>query len=119
LRQIADGDRAVLAKQAADLWVPQLSSKRPGVFDEGHVWDNVQTLREYLRLQQQYGVMLLWSGDWSTFDDSNYWVTIAPITYNNASGALMWCTSNGLDSDHCYAKLVSTTHGAAGSTAHN
>jgi serine/threonine protein kinase len=119
LRQIADGDRAALAKQAADLWVPQLSSKRPGVFDEGHVWDNVQTLQEYLRLQQQYGAILLWSGDWSTFDDSNYWVTIAPITFNNASGALIWCTSHGLDSDHCYAKLVSTTHSAAGSTAHN
>ena len=119
LRQIADDDHTVLAAQAADLWVPQLSSKRPGVVDEGHVWDNVQTLQEHLRLRQQYGAKLLWSGDWSTFDASNYWVTIAPITFRDASGALLWCTSHGLDSDHCYAKLVSTTHGVAGSTAHN
>jgi serine/threonine-protein kinase len=84
------------------------------------VWDNVQTLQEHLRLRQQYGAKLLWSGDdWSTFDAPNYWVTIAPITFRDASGALLWCTSHGLDSDHCYAKLVSTTHGAAGSTAFN
>jgi serine/threonine kinase PknH len=119
LRQIADGDRALVATQAADLWVPQLSSKRPGVFDEGHVWNNVQTLQEHLRLRQQYGAKLLWSGEWSTFDAGNFWVTIAPFTFPTASGALIWCTSHGFDSDHCYAKLVSTTHGAAGSTAHN
>jgi hypothetical protein len=78
LRQIADSDRAMIATQAVDLWVPQLSSKRPGVVDEGHAWDNVQTLQEHLRLRQQCGAKLLWSGDWSTFDDSNHWVTIAP-----------------------------------------
>jgi serine/threonine protein kinase len=119
LRQIADDDRAVVATQGADLWVPQLSSKRPGVVDEGHVWNNAQTLQEHLRLRQQYGAKLLWSGDWSTFDASNFWVTIAPFTYPSASGALIWCTSHGLDSDHCYAKLISTTHGSAGSTALN
>lgn len=119
LRQIADGDRDLVASEAAERWVPQLSSKRPGVFDEGHVWDNVQTLQEHLRLRQQYGAKLLWSGDWSVFDASNYWVTIAPITFPTADGALLWCTSQGFDSDHCYAKLISRTHGRAGSTAHN
>jgi serine/threonine-protein kinase len=121
LRQIADGDRGqvLAATQGADLWVPQLSSKRPGVFDEGHVWNNVQTLQEHLRLRQKYGALLLWSGDWSVFDASNFWVTIAPLTFTRSSDVLMWCTSNKLDPDHCYAKLISTTHGAEGSTAHN
>jgi serine/threonine protein kinase len=119
LRQLADTDRSLILSGASDLWVPQLSSKRPGVFDEGHVWDNVLTLQEHLRLRERYGAKLLWSGDWSTFDAPNYWVTIAPITFGSAGAALEWCTMNGFDADHCYAKLVSTTHLAPGSTAHN
>jgi serine/threonine-protein kinase len=68
LRQISLSDLGVVSAQGADRWVPQLSSKRPGVVDEGVVWDNAMTLAEHLRLRQRYGAKLLWSGDWSTFD---------------------------------------------------
>lgn len=37
----------------------------------------------------------------------------------DAAGALAWCTSKNLDRDHCYAKIVSTTHPVHGSTAFN
>lgn len=119
LRQIADEDHAVVSAEGADRWVPQLSSKRPGVVDEGVTWDNVLTLQEHLRLRQRYGAKLLWSGDWSTFDAPNFWVTIAPITFPTAVGALNWCSVQGFDSDHCYAKLISKTHAVSGSTAFN
>lgn len=119
LRQIAAGDRAVVAANGEDRWVPQLSSKRPGVVDEGVVWDNVRTLQEHLGFRQQYGAKLLWSGDWSVFNGSDWWVTIAPISYPDASGALLWCRQQGYDRDHCFAKLISTTHPVAGSTAYN
>ncbi|WP_166902389.1 serine/threonine-protein kinase [Mycobacterium sp. DL440] len=119
LRQIALGDHTVVSTQGSDRWVPQLSSKRPGVVDQGVVWDNALTLEEHLRLRQEYGAKLLWSGDWSTFDAPNFWVTIAPITYPNASGALAWCSDHGFDRNHCYAKLISTTHAVSGSTAFN
>jgi serine/threonine kinase PknH len=119
LQQIAASDRPVVAAQLADRWVPQLSSKRPGVVDKGVVWNNAMTLQEHLQLRQRYGARLLWSGDWSTFDAGDYWVTIAGISFPNAAGALNWCSSQGFDPDHCYAKLVSTTHPVPGSTAHN
>ncbi|MBI3226494.1 MAG: serine/threonine protein kinase [Mycolicibacterium cosmeticum] len=119
LRQIADNDRPLLLAEANNEWVPQLSSKRPGVFDEGYVWDNDSTLAEHVRLRDQYGAKLLWSGDWSTFDAANYWVTIAPFAFPSAGAALQWCTVHGFDPDHCYAKLVSTSHSVSGSTAHN
>lgn len=119
LRQIAENDRGFVRSQLADIWVPQLSSKRPGIFDEGVVWDNVRTLDEHVRLRQRYGARLLWSGDWSTFDAPNFWVTVAPVTFSTAEGALRWCTGEGFDPLHCYAKLVSTTHPIPGSTAHN
>nr|WP_225952660.1 serine/threonine-protein kinase [Mycobacterium sp. OAS707] len=119
LRQIAAGDHASILANANDQWVPQLSSKRPGVFDQGVVWDNVRTLQEHLRLRQQYGAKLLWSGDWSTFSDGDWWVTIAPLLFTDSSGALQWCREQGYDRNHCFAKLISTTHGVAGSTAYN
>ncbi len=119
LRQIAADDRYLVTSNAEDLWVPQLSSKRPGVVDDGLVWNNALTLQEHLRLRRQYDAKLLWSGDWSVFNGSNWWVTIAPITFATSDGALQWCRSEGFDRDHCLAKLVSTTHGTSGSTALN
>lgn len=119
LRQFAIDDHAVVSTEGAGRWVPQLSSKRPGVVDDGVVWNNVLTLQEHLRLRHRYGAKLLWSGDWSTFDAPNFWVTIAPISFPDASGALAWCTYEGFDRDHCYAKLISKTHGVSGSTAFN
>ncbi len=120
LRQIASDDRPWVSAQIADRWVPQLSSKRPGVVDNGQVWDNAMTLQEHLQLRQRYpNVKLLWSGDWSTFSAPDFWVTIAGITFADSSGALAWCRVQGFDRDHCAAKIVSTTHPVAGSTAYN
>lgn len=120
LRQIANDDRAYVSTQLADHWVPQLSSKRPGVVDNGAVWDNAMTLREHLQLRQSYpNVRLLWSGDWSTFSGPDFWVTVAGITFADPAGPLAWCRSQGFDRDHCAAKIISTTHPEPGSTAYN
>jgi serine/threonine protein kinase len=120
LRQIANGDRSFVSTRLADRWVPQLSSKRPGVVDNGIVWDNATTLQEHLQLRQRFSdVRLLWSGDWSTFSAPDFWVTIAGTTFADSGGALAWCRTQGFDRDHCAAKIVSTTHPVAGSTAYN
>jgi len=119
LRQIANGDRPFVSVRLADRWVPQLSAKRLGVVDQGIVWDNATTLREHLQLRERYHARLLWSGEWSTFSASNFWVTVADITFPTSAGALAWCTSQGFDRDHCFAKIVSTTHPVEGSTAYN
>lgn len=120
LHQIANDDRSFVSAQLADRWVPQLSSKRPGVVDNGVVWDNAMTLQEHLRLRQRFpSVKLLWSGDWSTFSAPDFWVTVAGITFADPAGPLAWCRSQGFDRDHCAAKLISTTHPEPGSTAYN
>lgn len=120
LRAIANSDHPFVTSQLADRWVAQLSSKKPGIVDDGITWDNAATLREHLRLRLQYPeVRLLWSGDWSTFSEPDFWVTIAGVTFADAGDALAWCTSHNLDRDHCYAKLVSTTHPVDDSTAYN
>ncbi|MGB9304715.1 MAG: protein kinase [Mycobacterium sp.] len=119
LRQIVSGDRSFVSAQLADRWVPQLSSKRPGIKDNGVTWDNAMALQEHLQLRQRYGARLLWSGDWSTFSEANFWVTVADITFQDSAGALAWCRGQGFDRDHCIAKIISTTHPVAGSTAYN
>jgi eukaryotic-like serine/threonine-protein kinase len=119
LQQLAADDRSYVSAQLADRWIPQLSSKRPGVVDDGVVWNNSLTLQEHLRLRQQYGAKLLWSGDWTNFDAPDFWVTVVPITFSDSADALAWCRGQGLDPDHCYAEVVSTTRSGYGSTAHN
>jgi hypothetical protein len=121
LQQQASEDRPFVTAKLADWWVPQLSSKRPGVVDDGVVWDNARTLQEHRQLRQKYPgiVRLLWSGDWSTFSEPNFWVTVVADTFPESAGALAWCRSQGLDRDHCAAKIVSTTHPIEGSSAYN
>jgi hypothetical protein len=120
LRAIAANDQPLVLNGLADRWVPQLSSKRPELVAEGRTWTNEMILTEHQQLRQSYSnVRLLWSGDWSTFSDSSFWITIAGTGFATADEALAWCTSNGFDRNHCYAKLISTTHPVEGSTAYN
>ena len=78
LRAQANIDSAVVTAWAGNQWFPQLSSKQPGTVDDGIRWDYDSIWREHLRLRQQYGAVLLWSGDWpTTFKKPDYWVTIA------------------------------------------
>ncbi|GAY17827.1 PQQ-binding-like beta-propeller repeat protein [Mycobacterium sp. shizuoka-1] len=118
LRALATADRPFVAANLADRWVPQLSSKRPGLVADGITWDNAATLREHLDLRLRYPeVRLLYSGDWSTFSSPDFWVTVAGVTFADPDSALGWCRDHGFDREHCYAKLVSTTHPVDGSTA--
>jgi hypothetical protein len=119
LRAIAATDQPFVLSVLADRWVPQLSSKRVGLVAEGHTWTEPLILNDHQQLRQSYsGVRLLWSADWSTFSGSDFWVTVAGTGFETADQALAWCTSNGFDRNHCFAKLISTTHPVEGSTAY-
>jgi hypothetical protein len=120
LRAIANDDRPSVAAVLADTWIPQISSKRVGLEAEGIVWGNAQILDEHLRLRRVYpDVRLLWSGDWSTFDGRNFWVTVVGLHSDNPTGVLAWCTDQGFSRDNCIAKVVSTWRPVAGSTKMN
>jgi eukaryotic-like serine/threonine-protein kinase len=119
LQQYANGDREYVRDQLAERWVPQLSSKRQGLYDaeDGVTYDNASILQEHLQLRSRFDAKLLWSGDWANFDGSNFWVSVANVTFNDSASALAWCRNQGLDADHCYAGVISETH--SGRTAHN
>lgn len=120
LRDLADADRGEVSANLADRWVPQISSKRPGLVAEGITWTPQDILREHLELRQQYGsVRLVWSGDWSTFNGPDWWVTVVGDPSSDAASALRWCDRNGRDADHCFAKIISATRGVDGTTVMN
>ncbi len=119
LQQLAAADRDFVRAQLADHWIPQLSSKHstePWTTDpeDGMEYHSQQTLQEHQRLRQQYGARLLWSGDWSTYDHPDYWVTVVPETFSDGQSVLSWCSSQNRDVDHCSAEMVSTTLGSEG-----
>lgn len=117
LRDIAAADRGVVSSQLENRWIPQISSKRPGLFAEGLTWTPSDILREHLTLRQRYSsVKLVWSGDWRTFNAPDWWVTVVGQPSSAAESALRWCVGNGLDVDHCYAKMISSTRGTEGTT---
>ncbi|RWA19944.1 hypothetical protein MBRU_16130 [Mycolicibacterium brumae DSM 44177] len=120
LQAIAAEDGPVVAVNLADRWIPQISSKRVGLVAKGITWNNEAILREHLRLRSIYpAVKLLWSGDWSTFDGQNFWVTVVGVWSYDYDDILSWCTEEGFDRDNCIAKWVSMTHPVEGSTKFN
>lgn len=83
-------------------------------------WDNARILDQHMRMRATYpDVRLLWSGDWSTYDGRDFWVTIVGLHSDNPEDVLAWCTSAGLSRDNCAAKVVSTWRPIAGSTKYN
>lgn len=117
LRSLANNDRPYVAAILADRWVPQISSKRVGLVADGVTWDNARILDQHMRMRTTYsGVRLLWSGDWSTYDGPNFWVTVVGLTSDNPDEVLTWCRSAGFSRDNCAAKIVSTWRPVTGTT---
>jgi hypothetical protein len=116
LQAVVDADRN--AVEAFDgLWVPQLSSKRPGTVDDGTTYDASSIYAHYTGLVGSYtNVRLLYSGDWSVYREGDYWVAIAGEGFATAASANAWCDARGFSADDCFAKRMSHTAGPAGST---
>jgi serine/threonine protein kinase len=117
LQQLANDDRPNVI---TDTWIPQISSKRVGLFADGKVWNNAMILDQHMRMRQQYSnVRLLWSGDWSTYNGRDFWITVVGLPSPNPDDVLAWCTRQGYDRDNCIAKIVSTWRPIAGTTKLN
>jgi putative uncharacterized protein (fragment) len=99
-------------------WVPQLSSKKPGLVADGITWDNRTTLEEFLKLRQKYSnAKLLFSDEWPVFDSGgSWWVTIVDTPYSSAEEANAWCDAQGFDAEHCFAKYIDTKGPSEGTT---
>ena len=67
-------------------WIPQLSSKT----------DGAGAMSRFYSLQTSYpDVFMVWSGDFSSFRSSNYYVAMVPREYDTSAGANAWCDYQG------------------------
>ncbi|MDD7966798.1 zinc ribbon domain-containing protein [Actinomycetospora lemnae] len=114
----ATADASSASVESLDgMWVPQLSSKRAGTVDNGTTYDSASIYAHYQALAASYpGALLLWSGDWSTYRESDYWVVISGQGFTTAAGANAWCDAQGFAADDCYAKRLSHTAGPSGAS---
>jgi serine/threonine-protein kinase len=88
-------DKNEIENKLRGSWVPQLASS-----------DSAERMvQEQLHLRKKYNALLLKSDDY-VYVNGGYWVSIAPMAYPSAEGALEWCQESGRGSSDCYAKLI-------------
>lgn len=102
-----------------DNWVPQVSSKYVGLEADGIIYDEISILQNHRNLVDRYSptpVALLYSSDYSTFRNDDFWVSIALEPFSTPEGANGWCDQMGIPPDHCFAKFLSRTADDSGAT---
>ena len=100
-------------------WVPQLSSKRPGIVDKGITYGHEEIWLDFTALSTRYpGARLLWSGDFTSFKFPDFWITVMPVPYGDGDGANSWCDAQAIPVDDCYAKRLAHSGSYEGSTLH-
>jgi hypothetical protein len=119
LKELRDSDFSTVRNGLSNRWVPQVSSKRVGLVIDGKTWTNADILRDHLALRQRFsGARLVWSGQWSTFSDPDFWVTVVGPPLPFAEDANRWCDANGFDVNDCFAKFISSLFGVEGTTVY-
>lgn len=117
LQDIAAADARYIDANLLDVWQPQLSSKRPGLYYDGITWQANDIVREHMQLRQRYpNARLLWSGNWPVYSIKNWWITVSGVSMPSGQAANDWCGREGYDADHCFAKMLSHSMGESGTT---
>jgi hypothetical protein len=117
LNDIVAADRSYIDAHLLEVWQPQLSSKRPGLYYDGIIWQANDIVREHMQLRQRYpNARLVWSGDWPVYSTKNWWITVSGISMPDGPSANAWCAREGYDADHCFAKMLSYGMGEEGTT---
>ena len=119
LAELRDSDFVDVRRSLAHGWVPQVSSKKVGLVAAGKTWSNAEILREHLGLRQRFdGTRLVWSGQWTTFSNPDFWVTVVGPAHYYPDDANRWCDTNDFGVDDCFAKFLSSVFGVPGTTVY-
>lgn len=116
LEQQVTRDRPAV-EAAVGLWIPQLSSKRSGLVVNGVTFGYAEIWADYRTVKKRYpDALLLWSGEFASYDGKNFWVTVVPRSFSAGADANLWCDDQGIGKDDCYAKKLMHTGTSAGTT---
>jgi hypothetical protein len=92
LKEISGADYPQVKSSLENRWVPQVSSKKVGLFVDGITYNSVDILRNHLTLRQQHDDVRL------------------------VSSANRWCDAHGIDAFNCFAKMIGARLGPDGTT---
>ncbi|WP_285634145.1 hypothetical protein [Lentzea sp. NBRC 102530] len=99
------------------VWIPQLSSKKYGLVVNSATFGYQEIWADYRAVQRRYPeALLLWSGEFASYDGKDFWVTVVPRTFSEGAEANSWCDAQGIGKDDCYAKKLLLTGTSAGTT---
>ncbi|WP_410605719.1 hypothetical protein [Amycolatopsis sp. lyj-90] len=116
LRNRAESDLS-RAESFVGSWLPQVSSKRPGLTANGVTFDHQRIWTDFLRSLERYpDALLVRSGDFSSFRQGDFWITLVPAPHSSGPAANGWCESAGIGRDGCYAKRLAHSGGYAENT---
>jgi hypothetical protein len=100
-------------------WVPQVSSKARGTLADGRTYTDDDIVADHRTWVDRFSdAVLLRSGDYSSFSNPNYWVTVVAEPFSTPAEANAWCASANLGPSDCFAKLLSHGSGPAGASVH-
>ena len=88
-----------------DRWVPQISAKRPGIEDDGIVYQLPDIVRKHHDLQRDFGAVLLRSGEF-VFSANDLFVSVIPQGFATPDEALAVCVERSLGKKDCFARLL-------------
>lgn len=112
-------DEPTVRTELTDVWVAQIASAKLGTLVNGKADTYGDILAEYRELHSRYDrALLLWSGEWSSFTNPDFYVTVVATAYTNPDDANGWCDGQGIDAQHCFAKKLSHTLGSHATTKH-
>ncbi|GAB3165115.1 hypothetical protein GCM10027258_87530 [Amycolatopsis stemonae] len=114
-RQTAE-DHAV-AESLVGQWVPQLSSKRPGLVVGTVTYDYPAIVADFQSLRARFpGAVLVNSSDYANFSKKDFWVTLAATAFPTADAANTWCDEQNFAREDCHASRLTHTGGPVGNS---
>lgn len=114
----ADADQPIV-DSLVGYWVPQISSKAPGMVVSGITYDDSRILTEFrTALRAHTGAVLLRSEDYTSFSRAGFWVIVVAEPHATPDEANEWCEHNNFPPADCFAKRLSHTEGPQGNTVH-
>ena len=113
---LIDQDKPI-ARSLDEFWVPMLSQKWEGLKADGRTYDQYEVVNLDRQLRSQYGSIVIWSGEYTSFFRSDMWVHVIPRQYSTKEEALDWCRNSNLTREFCGAKFLSHIKNSKGTTA--
>lgn len=116
-RQVAEDGPAV--ERLTRRWVPQVSSKQPGMVVAGRQMDLDGIHADHARWKRRHpDALLLWSGDYASFKQGDYWVVVIDQPFADPAAANRWCDRALLGPGDCFARRISHSAGVGPNTVH-